>query len=79
MNLAVGPSTSIANSILETPPAASENKVVVVPMPMNKPRSIRVGSRPTPIGMMSKSQSHPANGGLKTKDAFLAGTLLQQS
>jgi hypothetical protein len=79
VNITSGPSSSIADSILQKPTAESEKQVVVVPIPMNRKQPVRAVSRPEPLGMKSKSQSHMARGGVVTKDHWLTGTLSQSS
>ena len=78
VNITSGPSSSIADSILQKPTAESEKQVVVVPI-MNQKQPNRAVSRPEPLGMKSKSQSHMARGGVVTKDHWLTGTLSQSS
>jgi len=79
VNITSGPSSSIADSILQKPTAESEKQVVVVPITMNRKQPVRAVSRPEPLGMKSKSQSHMARGGVVTKDHWLTGTLSQSS
>jgi len=78
VNITSRPSSSIADSILQKPAAESEKQVVVVPI-MNQKQPVRAVSRPEPLGMKSKSQSHMARGGVVTKDHWLTGTLSQSS